>query len=112
MYQHHAKRQTYPFPLKLPEKNPKNQVARYNPGCRSIEESRDAKRVYSFEAYPAEMDRHVTRMPDVWLPKKVFDGELQVGKRSQGGQKKRYKDTIKVPLKNFNIPPESLERIA
>ena len=33
---------------------------------------------------------HVTRMPDVRLPKKVLCGELQEGKRSQGGQKKRY----------------------
>ena len=32
---------------------------------------------------------HVTRMPDERLPKKVLYGELQEGKRSQGGQKKR-----------------------
>ena len=38
---------------------------------------------------------HVIRMPDARLPKKVFYGELQEGKRSQGGQKKRYKDTLK-----------------
>ena len=31
---------------------------------------------------------HVTRMPDERLPKKFLYGELQVGKRSQGGQKK------------------------
>ena len=37
-------------------------------------------------------------MPDELLPKKVFYGELQVGKRSQGGEKKRYKDTLKVSL--------------
>ena len=37
---------------------------------------------------------HVTRMPDERLPKKIFYGELQVGKRSHGGQKKRYKDTL------------------
>ena len=44
------------------------------------------------------------RMPDVRLPKKVFYGELQEGKRSQGGQKKRYKDT----LKDFEIPMGSM----
>ena len=27
-----------------------------------------------------------------------------MGNRSQGGQKKRYKDTLEVPLKDFNIP--------
>ena len=36
----------------------------------------------------------VTIMPDERLPKKVLYGELQEGKRSQGGQKKRYKDTL------------------
>ena len=54
---------------------------------------------------------HVTRMPDKRLPKKVFYGELQVGKRSQGGQTKRYKDTHKASLNDFNIPPESWEQI-
>ena len=45
-------------------------------------------------------------MPDEQLQKKVFYGELQEGKRSQGGQKKRYKDTIKASLKDFDIPVE------
>ena len=54
---------------------------------------------------------HVTRMPDERLPKKVFDGELQVEKRSQCGQKKRYKATLKASLKDFKIPTESWEQI-
>ena len=54
---------------------------------------------------------HVTRMPDERLPKKILYGE-QVGKRSHGGQKKRYKDTLKASLKYFNIPTESWEQIA
>ena len=56
--------------------------------------------------------RHVTRMPDERLPRKILCGELHVGKRSHGGQKKRYKDTLKASLKDFNIPSESLEQIA
>ena len=55
---------------------------------------------------------HVTRMPDERLPKKILYGELQVGKRSHGGQKKRYKDTLKTSFKDFNIPTESWEQIA
>ena len=52
---------------------------------------------------------HVIRMPDERLPKKVFYGELQEGKRCQGGQKKRYKDTLKASLKDFDIPTGSWE---
>ena len=43
-------------------------------------------------------------MPDERLPKKILYGELQVGKRSHGGQKKRYSDTLKASLKDFSIP--------
>ena len=55
---------------------------------------------------------HVTRMPDERLPKKILYGELQVGKRSHGGQEKRNKDTLKASLKDFSIPTESWEQIA
>ena len=51
-------------------------------------------------------------MPDECLPKKILYGELQIGKHSHGGQKKRYKDTLKASLKEFNIPTESWEQIA
>ena len=47
-------------------------------------------------------------MPDECIPKKVFYGEFQEGKRSQDGQKKRYKAS----LKDFNIPVESCEQPA
>ena len=49
---------------------------------------------------------HVTRMPDERLPKKVLYGELQEGKRSQGGQKKRYKDTKpRLKISIFQLSP-------
>ena len=35
-----------------------------------------------------------------------------MGKRSHGGQKKRYKGTFNASLKDFNIPTESWEQIA
>ena len=55
---------------------------------------------------------HVIRIPDERLPKKVFYEELQEGKRSQGGQKKRYKDTLKASMKDFDIPIGSWEQTA
>ena len=51
-------------------------------------------------------------MPDERLSKKVFYGELQEGKRTQGGQKKHYKDTRKASLKDFDIPMVSWEQTA
>ena len=55
---------------------------------------------------------HVTRMPEERLPNKILCGELEMGKRSYGGQKKRYTDTLKASLKDFNTPTESWEQIA
>ena len=55
---------------------------------------------------------HVTRMPEERLPKKILYGELKMDKRTHGGQKKRYKDTLKASLKDFNISTESWEQIA
>ena len=51
-------------------------------------------------------------MPDKRLPKKILYGELPVGKRSHGGQKKQYKDTPKASLKDFSIPTKSWEQTA
>ena len=38
---------------------------------------------------------HVVRMDDNRLPKHIFYGELATGKRTTGGQFKRFKDTLK-----------------
>ena len=43
--------------------------------------------------------------------RKILYGELEMGKRSHGGQKKRCKDSLKATLKFFNIPTEPLEQI-
>ena len=46
---------------------------------------------------------HVVCMKEDRLPKKMLSGELSQGKRSQGCQKKRFKDTLKVSIKSFGI---------
>ena len=55
---------------------------------------------------------HVTRMSDERIPKRVLYGELLAGTRSHGGQKKRFKDTLKASLKDFGIDHNSWETLA
>jgi exonuclease III len=55
---------------------------------------------------------HVARMDDSRIPKQLLYGELRNGKRSQGGQKKRYKDTLKHNLKVCSIDVDSWETLA
>ena len=52
---------------------------------------------------------HVCRMPDERLPKRLLYGELRHGRRSRGGQRKRYKDTLKASLKSCGLDPETWE---
>ena len=55
---------------------------------------------------------HVKRMPEHRLPRRVLYGQLKDGQRSQGGQRKRFKDHIKTTLKTCNIQPADLETLA
>ena len=55
---------------------------------------------------------HVVRMEDSRLPKQLLYGELCEGKRSVGGQKKRYKDSLKASLKDMDISVSSWEQLA
>ena len=68
------------------------------------EESRDTKHAYCLKASTAKVDWSCYKNPDERFSKKVFYGKLQEGKRSQGGHKKRYQDTLKASLKDFDIP--------
>ena len=51
-------------------------------------------------------------MSDDRIPKQLFYGELAQGKRRVGGQRKRFKDSLKVSLKDFSIDTESWESLA
>ena len=62
--------------------------------------------------YQLRWTGHVVRMQDTRLPKKILFGELKSGKRSRGGQKKRFKDTLKVSLKSFNVDLDNWETLA
>ncbi len=55
---------------------------------------------------------HVAHMPDKHIPKQLLSVELADGKRSVGGQKKRFKDTLKASLKSFDIDIDTWDKVA
>ncbi|VDL88732.1 unnamed protein product [Schistocephalus solidus] len=55
---------------------------------------------------------HLVRMDDERLPKRLFYGDVATGSRRQGGQKRRYKDTLKTSLKQLQINSATWEDLA
>nr|VZI35983.1 unnamed protein product [Spirometra erinaceieuropaei] len=51
-------------------------------------------------------------MDDERLPKRLFYGDVATGSRRQGGQIRRYKDTLKSSLKRLHINPTDWEELA
>nr|VZI39990.1 unnamed protein product [Spirometra erinaceieuropaei] len=51
-------------------------------------------------------------MDDERLPKRLFYGDVATGSRRQGGQIRRYKDTLKFSLKRLQINPTNWEYLA
>ena len=63
-------------------------------------------------AAPATLVGHVIRMSPNRLPRRLLYSELQEGRRSRGGQMKRFSDNVKLLLKKCQIPPSQLEVLA
>nr|VZI41720.1 unnamed protein product [Spirometra erinaceieuropaei] len=55
---------------------------------------------------------HLVRLDDERLPKRLFYGDVATGSRRQGGQIRRYKDTLKSSLKRLQINPTNWEELA
>nr|VZI47121.1 unnamed protein product [Spirometra erinaceieuropaei] len=55
---------------------------------------------------------HLVCMDDERLPKRLFYGDVATGSRRQGGQIRRYKDTLKSSLKRLQINPTNWEELA
>ncbi|BHF61834.1 hypothetical protein SprV_0100481300 [Sparganum proliferum] len=55
---------------------------------------------------------HLVRMDDERLPKRLFYGDVATGSRRQGGQIRRYKETLKSSLKRLQINPTNWEELA
>nr|VZI32257.1 unnamed protein product [Spirometra erinaceieuropaei] len=52
---------------------------------------------------------HLVRIDNERLPKQLFYGDVAMGSRRQGGQIRRYKDTLKTSLKCLQINPAKWE---
>ena len=55
---------------------------------------------------------HVWRMGDERIPKQLLYGELWEGERHRGGQRKRFKDTLKHNMKQCGISVDQWETVA
>ena len=55
---------------------------------------------------------HLVRLEDTRIPKQLFFGEIQGGKRRAGGPKLRFKDVLKSSLNKVNIPFKEFEALA
>ena len=105
-------KETSPFPLKLFEKAIKIKW-QDNISDTEVPKKAGMQDMYTVLKLPQlRWTGHVIRTSDERLPKKVFYGKLQEEKRSQGDQKKRYKDTLKASLKDFDIPVGSWKQTA
>ncbi|PFX21890.1 hypothetical protein AWC38_SpisGene13625 [Stylophora pistillata] len=65
--------------------------------------------LYGSEAWTT-YSRHLKSLER--LPKKILYGELSNGRRNQGRQRKRFKDSLKHNLKQCGINPENWEQVA
>ncbi|VDL96232.1 unnamed protein product [Schistocephalus solidus] len=55
------------------------------------------------------MSGHLARMDAKRLPKRLFYGDVDTDACRQGGQKRRYKDTLKKSLQQLRIKPATWE---
>ena len=104
--------ETEQIPSKLSEKASKDQVARQIPDTEVLARADMMSLPTLLMKYQLRWTGHVVRMQDTRLPKKLLFGELKSGKRTHGGQKKRFKDTLKTSLKRFNIDVDNWENLA
>ena len=79
--------------------------------CFGKDETNDFKYFLLLLFYYFRLYKSAKRIHDVYTTSHERR-ELQKGKRSNGGHKKRYKDTLKAFLKDFKMLIESRERIA
>ena len=107
MYSRHARKLNKMFANYF-----ERQVARHGPDTEVLTRADNPNIHTLLQKAQVRWAGHVKRMPDDRLPKQLLYGELCYGKRSVGGQKKRFKDTLKKTLTRFNIDVTNWEACA
>nr|VZI51908.1 unnamed protein product [Spirometra erinaceieuropaei] len=106
---HEAGTSTKPLPPQLSPPHPEAELAGPHPRHRSA----GILSIYSMlRQMQLRWSGHLVRMDDERLPKRLFYGDVATGSRRQGGQIRRYKDTLKSSLKRLHINPTNWEELA
>ena len=101
-----------PLPYYKSEETPQHKMARQDPSYRGAHPSQPFQHPHHLDADPATLGRPCRSHAGPSAPQELLFGELQHGKRSLGGQKKRFKDTFKMSLKPFSISHNFWEQAA
>ena len=107
-----ACKETQSFPSQLPSQTAESEVAGQSAQHRDSRADRLSSVFTMLCKSQLRWDGHVTRMSDEQLHKLLLYGELQTGVRCHGGQKKRFKDTLKASMKDFRVDHNSWKTLA
>ncbi|BHF65442.1 hypothetical protein SprV_0200845200 [Sparganum proliferum] len=95
------------FSSQLPSQNTEAEMAEQDPGHGSPTKDRQNQYLRHDEATAAAMEKPSGGDGGRTLPKRLSCGYVAAGARRQAGQKRRYKDTLKNPLKRLQINRET-----
>ena len=105
-------KESKPLSHDLSEKDSWHHMIKTHARHRSFNSGFSSYHPYYLDAITASLGRPCVHMKHHRLPNKLLYGELSQSKRSQVGQKKRFKDTLKVSMKSFGIAPNCPEYLA
>ncbi|VDL95171.1 unnamed protein product [Schistocephalus solidus] len=87
------------LPSQLPPQNTEAEMARQDPDTEVLERTGILSIHAMLRQVQLRRSGHLVRMDGERLHKRIFYGDVATGARQKGGQKRRYKDTLKKSLK-------------
>ncbi|BHF71893.1 hypothetical protein SprV_0401495400 [Sparganum proliferum] len=102
---HETRTQIQPLSPQLSSTNTEAEVAGPDSRHGRTGEDRNHQHLSHAETTTTTPERHLVRIDDERLPKRLFYGDIATGSRRQGGQVRPYKDTPRPYLKGLQINP-------